>query len=303
MADAAKRYAVVTGSNKGLGFETVRQLASKGIKVLLTARDEKKGLEALHALKESGLSNDIVFHQLDVADPASVASMADFVKTHFRKLDILVNNAGILGAKIDFDVMASFIKAPNADVQEQATAAVNLSEIMSQTYESAEECVQTNYYGAKRVVEFLLPLLQLSDSPRIVNVTTSAGKLENINNEWAKGLLIDDKRLTEERLDEVLHQFLKDTKEGSLETKGWPPHTSAYVVSKAALNSYTRLLAKRFPNFCINSVCPGFVKTDITNNTGILSAAEGASYFVRLALLPKGGPSGVFFRQQEATLY
>ncbi|KAF5451557.1 hypothetical protein F2P56_026656 [Juglans regia] len=306
MADAAKRYAVVTGSNKGIGFETVRQLASKGIKVLLTARDEKKGLEALHALKEFGLSNDdVVFHQLDVADPASVASMADFVKTHFGKLDILVNNAAILGAKIDFDAISSFIKlAPNAELQEQATVPVNdLSAIMSQTYESAEECVQTNYYGAKRVVELLLPLLQLSDSPRVVNVTTSAAKLENINSEWAKGILIDDKRLTEERVDEVLHEFLKDMKEGSLETKGWPPHSSAYIVSKAALNSYTRLLAKRYPSFCINSVCPGFVKTDITNNTGILSAAEGASYSVRLALLPKGGPSGVFFRQEEATLY
>ncbi|XP_041000288.1 (+)-neomenthol dehydrogenase-like isoform X1 [Juglans microcarpa x Juglans regia] len=263
MADAAKRYAIVTGSNKGIRFETARQLASKGIKVLLTARDEKKGLEALHALKEfDDLSNDdVIFHKLDVADPASVASMVDFDKTHFEKLDIQVNNAAILGAKVDFDVISSFIKAPNADVQEQATVPVNdLSEIMSQTYESAEECVQINYYRAKRVVELLLPPFQLSDSPRVVNVTTSVAKLENINNEWAKGILIDDKRLTEERVDEVLHEFLKDMKEGSLETKGWPPHSSAYIVSKVALNSYTRLLAKRYPNFRINSVCPALSK-------------------------------------------
>lgn len=107
-------------------------------------------------------------------------------------------------------------------------------------------------------------------------------------------------------MDEVLHEFLKDMKEGSLETKGWPPYTSAYIVSKAAMNAYTRILAKSHPNFCINSVNPGFVKTDITNNTGVLSIAEGASFVVRLALLPDregGGPSGIFFDLQEATSY
>ena len=86
------RYAVVTGANKGIGFEICKQLASKGIKVVLTARDEKRGLEALEKLRKenTGLSEHVVFHQLDVTDLASVASLADFVKTHFGKLDILV---------------------------------------------------------------------------------------------------------------------------------------------------------------------------------------------------------------------
>lgn len=85
------RYAVVTGANKGIGFEIVRQLASKGIVVVLTARDEKKGLEAVEKLKDYGLSDHVVFHQLDVSDPASTASLADFIKAKFGKLDILVN--------------------------------------------------------------------------------------------------------------------------------------------------------------------------------------------------------------------
>lgn len=80
----------MTGSNKGIGLEIVRQLESKGVKVLLTARDDKKGHEAVRALKEAGLSDLVVFHQLDVVDPASVASLADFVRSHFGKLDILV---------------------------------------------------------------------------------------------------------------------------------------------------------------------------------------------------------------------
>jgi len=82
------RYAVVTGANKGIGFEAVRQLASNRFIVVLTARDEKRGLEALGKLKDSGLS--VVFHQLDVSHPASIASLADFIKTHFGKLDVLV---------------------------------------------------------------------------------------------------------------------------------------------------------------------------------------------------------------------
>jgi len=81
---------VVTGANKGIGFEIVKQLASAGIKVVLTARDEKRGLYALETLKASGLSDSVVFHQLDVVDAASVASLADFIKSQFGKLDILV---------------------------------------------------------------------------------------------------------------------------------------------------------------------------------------------------------------------
>lgn len=84
------RFAVVTGANKGIGFETVRQLASNGFVVVLTGRDEKKGLEALGKLKDSALSDNVLFHQLDVADPASITSLADFIKIQFGKLDILV---------------------------------------------------------------------------------------------------------------------------------------------------------------------------------------------------------------------
>ena len=95
------RYAVVTGSNKGIGLETVRQLASKGVKVVLTARDEKKGLEAVQKLKDSGLSDLVIFHQLDVANPGSIASLADFIKTQFGRLDILV---GILSLSLSLSL-------------------------------------------------------------------------------------------------------------------------------------------------------------------------------------------------------
>lgn len=76
MVEVQKRYAVVTGANKGIGLEICKQLASKGVTVILTARDEKKGLEAVKNFENSGLSN-VVFYQLDVADPASILPLAD----------------------------------------------------------------------------------------------------------------------------------------------------------------------------------------------------------------------------------
>ncbi|KAM1157205.1 hypothetical protein ACFX1X_028148 [Malus domestica] len=90
MAEEGKRYAVVTGSNQGIRFGTVKKLAANGIMVVLTALNEKMGLEVIEKLKECGLSDVVVFHQLDVTDPACVASLADFVKNQFGKLDTLV---------------------------------------------------------------------------------------------------------------------------------------------------------------------------------------------------------------------
>ncbi|KAI4328757.1 hypothetical protein L6164_021089 [Bauhinia variegata] len=279
-------YAVVTGANKGIGLEIVKQLASNGIKVVLTARDEKRGLAAIEKLKEFGVSHLVIFHQLDVTDPASIASLADFVRAQFGKLDILVNNAGISGLNLD----------------EVVGSTVNWRKL-SQTYELSEKCLKTNYYGSKRTAEALLPFLQLSNSPRIVNVSSTGGLLKSISNEWARGVLEDIENLTEDKIEEVLKEFIEDFKEGSTEAKGWPTFLSAYVVSKAALNSYTRILAAKYPKFRINCVCPGFVKTDMTRHCGILSAEDAGASVVRLALLSDGGPSGLFFACQEVSSF
>ncbi|KAH7864674.1 hypothetical protein Vadar_032487 [Vaccinium darrowii] len=268
---AIKRYAIVTGANKGIGFEICRQLASNGIMVVLTARDEKRGTEALEKLKGSGLSDLVVFHQLDVADPSSIAALADFIKTLFGRLDILVNNAGIGGIRMNWDAA----KTPGAGGGGSG-GQTNRKEMMIQTIELAKECLEINYYGAKRMIEACIPLLRSSDSPRIVNVSSEMGKLKNIPSEWAKGVLNDAESLTEEKIDEVL-------------------------ISKAAMNAYTRVVAKEYQTFRINCVCPGFVKTDINNNTGILSVEEGAASPVRLALLPDDGPTGCFFVRKEVS--
>ncbi|KAH0713063.1 hypothetical protein KY289_009022 [Solanum tuberosum] len=93
MGDVCK-YAVVTGANKGIGFETVKQLANSGVTVVLTARDEKRGTEATSLLNE----------QLDV-DAQSIESLAKFIQTQYGRLDILVNNAGDSGVVPDEDVL------------------------------------------------------------------------------------------------------------------------------------------------------------------------------------------------------
>ncbi|CAI9101764.1 OLC1v1039173C3 [Oldenlandia corymbosa var. corymbosa] len=308
MAEATKvttskrLYAVVTGANKGIGFEVVRQLASQGITVVLTARDAKRGLDALQKLKGSGGFPDdlLLFHQLDVIDMSSIASLSDFIRNVFGRLDILVNNAGITGAHIDGDAVKSSFAAAGGTEGAQISWDV-VKNAMSETYDSTLECLQINYYGAKRVIEAFLPLLQLSQSPRIVNVSSEMGKLKNIPSERAKGLLRDVDSLTEERMDEMLNAFLKDYKEGSLEANGWPLFLSGYTVSKASMNAYTRILAKRHHNFKVNCVCPGFAKTDSNLNSGIYSVEECAERVVRLALQPDDGPSGLFFVHGKLT--
>ncbi|CAN1318349.1 Salutaridine reductase [Linum perenne] len=144
------------------------------------------------------------------------------------------------------------------------------------------------------MVETFLPLLQLSDSPRIVNM---------VKNEWAIGVLSDADNLTEETVEVVLKRLMEDFKEGLLEKKGWPSFSPTYCVSKACLNAYTRIIANKYTNFCINCVCPGFVKTDMNLQVGPKTTKEGSKGPVMLALLPDGSPSGRFFDQTVAASF
>ncbi|KAJ9549965.1 hypothetical protein OSB04_022508 [Centaurea solstitialis] len=297
MASKTKRVAVVTGGNKGVGLEICRQLADEEVVVVLTARDEKRGVDAVAELRSSG-SPDVVFHQLDVTDPASIASLADFIDARFGKLDILVNNAGVASTMVDKELFWS-LDLPTQITDEKAKKS-NIA--VTQSFEGARKCLDTNYYGAKRVTQALLTLLLKSSSPRIVNVSSILGQLQNVQDESAKKILCDFDGLTEELVDGVVSEYLNDAKDQELlKNKGWSSNVSGYIVSKAALNAYTRILARKYPFIFANVVSPGFVATDMTYFQGI-STTEGARGPVRLALMSDGGPSGRYFRMmQEST--
>lgn len=90
-------------------------------------------------------------------------------------------------------------------------------------------------------------------------------------------------------------------KELSAKAKGWPENSGSYIVSKAALIAYTRLVAKNYPSCKVNAVCPGFTKTDLNQHSGFLTVEEGAESPVKLALLADDGPSGLFFNRKEVS--
>ncbi|XP_047323975.1 (+)-neomenthol dehydrogenase-like isoform X1 [Impatiens glandulifera] len=290
--DQQSRIAVVTGGNGGIGFEICKQLAMEGLTVILTSRDQQKGIEAVKNINK----NNIRFYQLDVTDPHSIASLANYITTQFGKLDILVNNSGVLGTTIDTDLLERLgFKAGDASYEN----AMLLLKSMKQTYDNAKVCVETNYYGVKHVTKALIPLLRLSAKPTIVNVSSVTGKLENVTNERARAVLSEVDDLTEEKIDEIVEEFLKDAEEDKIESKGWPNNLSAYTVSKAAQNGYARVLARDVPDLIINSVCPGYTQTGLNGHQGEHSAEVGAKGPVMLALNPPSGCSGFFFNQTQ----
>ncbi|XP_066322185.1 salutaridine reductase-like [Miscanthus floridulus] len=288
-----KEVAVVTGGNRGIGLEICKQLAFKGVTVILTAGDEKRGVEAVKNLAAQGLSN-ILFHQLEVGDLSSAAHLADFIREKFGKLDILVNNAAIAGCKIEISDPESFrLELAGMNALEKLEM---IRRHTTDPYDKAEECLRTNYHGTKIVTEAHLPLLHLSAHGRIVNISAHAGLLRFFSGEELKKELNNIDNLSVERLDELSELFLKDFQNGQLEPHGWPTEGGipAYKVSKAFLNAYSRIIAKKHPPLCVNCVHPGFVSTDLNFHNGDLTVEEGARGALVLALIPKGGMTGAY---------
>ncbi|XP_066320571.1 salutaridine reductase-like [Miscanthus floridulus] len=288
----ATRVAVVTGGNRGIGLEICRQLASNDVLVVLTARDENKGSQAVEELQSSGLSG-VIFHRLDVADRSSITQLAEFVKARFGKLDVLVNNAAVGGTTIDPDRLKELQKQdPKEDIR---TFADGYMGSLQQSYELAKECLEINFNGTKDVTDCLIPLLLLSKSGRVVNVSSQVAQLKFMSNEGVIKVLSDIDNLSEAKLDEVMSLFLADFKDGILAARGWFPVVSAYAVSKTLVNAHSRLLAKRHPSLVVCCVNPGFVRTGMNYGMGLFSAEEGATAPVALALRDEPGDSGLNF--------
>ncbi len=147
-----KRVAVVTGANRGIGFETCRQLANKEIRVILTSRDEAKGKAAAEKLQAEEL--DVSYHPLDVTDSDSVQRLAQFIKDEYGKLDILVNNAGVLIDSSD--------------------------SLLNTKMDTLRETIDTNLSGPLLLCQALIPLMQQRNYGRVVNVSSGAGQLSDM---------------------------------------------------------------------------------------------------------------------------
>jgi len=144
---AVQRVAVVTGANRGIGFEMCRQLAEQGVEVVLTARSVAKGREACRTLVRKGLP--VQFHPLDVTKEASIVRMGIFANTTLGRVDILVNNAGIYPERPT--------GASRADLR------------------MARGILETNLLGAWRLCQELLPLMKRHRYGRIVNISSGSG--------------------------------------------------------------------------------------------------------------------------------
>lgn len=142
-----KKIALVTGANRGIGFEVCRQLARKGMRVILSARDNAKGSAAVDGLKADGL--DVSFLQMDVTDPNSIKAAKNKFLAENSVLDILINNAGG-----NFDYGVSPLKSQMQFVN---------------------ETLNLNLLSAWQVTQEFLPMILKSSSGRIVNVSSGAG--------------------------------------------------------------------------------------------------------------------------------
>jgi NAD(P)-dependent dehydrogenase (short-subunit alcohol dehydrogenase family) len=143
------KIALVTGANRGLGFETCIQLAQLGLTVILSARDRVKGQAAAKQLADKGL--DVLFYQLDVSNQSNISNIACQIEQQFGRLDILVNNAAIL-----YDAWQNAINA-NLDAVSQA--------------------LTTNLFGPWRLSPVCIPIMKTNKYGRIVNVSSGAGSL------------------------------------------------------------------------------------------------------------------------------
>jgi NAD(P)-dependent dehydrogenase (short-subunit alcohol dehydrogenase family) len=225
-----QKTALVTGANKGIGFEVARELARLGLRVFLGARNIEAGRAAADKLKSAG---EVTLLEMDVSKADSIRRAAEEIAGQTDRLDVLINNAGILR---DDDKNA-----------------------LSITPEIFEETLRTNTLGPWLVTQAFVPLLEKSAAPRIVNVSSGGGQLED-------------------------------------GADGWAP---AYCVSKTALNGVTVQLAAALPKFAVNSVCPGWVRTDMGGENANRSVAEGAATIVWLAIEAPHDLTGKFVKDRK----
>ncbi len=149
----SKKIALITGANKGLGFETAKQLGKENITIIAASRNKERGEKAVAALKAEGV--DAEFLQLNVDSPTDITNAFDYINNKYGKLDILINNAGIIAEDGHFG---------------SNTSTTITQEELSTTF-------ATNFFNVVALTNTLLPLIKKSEAGRIVNLSSILGSL------------------------------------------------------------------------------------------------------------------------------
>ena len=261
MVEVSQQLAVVTGANRGLDLETCRQLAQRGLQVILTSRTVAQGQAAVDQLRGQGLA--VRHHPLDVTDPASAAALVDTLRREGGRIDALVNNAGIALEGFDADV--------------------------------ARRTLAVNCFGVMTVVDHLLPWL--APHGRIVMISSAMGQTDGLPPALRDRFL--DPALTRDGLVDLLNRFVRDVEASRHLERGWPANT--YRISKVGLNALTRILARELATSAmrIKAVSPGWVRTAMGGPGATRTVEEGARGIVWAALVGPDGPTGSFFRDGQ----
>jgi carbonyl reductase 1 len=253
------RRAVVTGGNRGLGFETCRQLAERGVEVLLGARDRRLGEQSIEALRRAGLSN-VRALDLDIADPQRVADAAAAA----GPIDILVANAGTTMRGFDERV--------------------------------ARETIDVNYFGTARVIDAFLP--QLREPGAIVVVSSGMGELSVVSEPLRAQFLAPDlDRAKVDALMNAFVRSV-GAKTLSKEGWPSNAYSVSKVGVNALVRVIDRELEAAGRRIAINAVCPGWVRTRMGGSGAPLDVSEGADTIVWAAMFEGGRPSGQWFRER-----
>jgi NAD(P)-dependent dehydrogenase (short-subunit alcohol dehydrogenase family) len=261
-----EKIGIVTGGNRGIGLSLVRRLARdwQGIgRVYLTARDERRGREAVEVLRGEGL--DPLFHALDVASAESIAAFATHIRSAHGGVDALIMNGAY---------------APRPDVAAR---------------DDARPMMETNNHGARRMIDAFRPLLR--DGARLVLVASGFGTLASLPEPLHARFL--DPMPDVEGVERIMSDYVAAAEAGTDATEGWPAWVNApsKVGQVALVRAYAREMADeaRARDILINAACPGWTWTDAARpylekapNLVAKQPDEAAEDVIWLATLPPG---------------